>query len=155
MCLIKTAIISGAAIYGVNKFAKTAQTHQSKTGYTPPLLGRRSDDRRNVDYFDHKTEGYRDHPRSQIQGHRPCGYEYYASQDSKESLSCNDSADPYNSPPQPYPQYLQRGSTDHPNIDNSEPQGQGLRQYHYVPLGPSAPPSYDRYPSSQRYFSET
>jgi hypothetical protein len=153
MCLIKTAIMSGAAMYGVNKLAKTAQAHQSNTGCVPSPPRRRSDDRRDVDYFDHETEGYRDHPHGHIQG-RQRRSQHYATQDSREPLGWNNPADPYNSPPRPHSRYLDRDSTEHPNIDYSTPQGQGSRRYQYMPRAPSAPPSYDLYSSSQKYFSE-
>jgi hypothetical protein len=154
MCLIKTAIISGAAMYGVNKLAKTAQAHQSNTGYAPSPPRRRSDEHRDVDYFDHETESYRDHSHGQTQGRRQRGSQHDASQDYWEPLSWNNPADPYDSPRRTRSRYLEGDSTEHPDVDNSASHGQDWRQYQYVPRAPSAPPSYDLYSSSRRYFSE-
>jgi hypothetical protein len=156
MGLIKTAIMSGAAMYTVNKLAKTAQAHQSNTGYaspSPPIL-HRSDDRRFSGYRDYEEDRYHNLPHRQVQDDRSFDSQGYAQQDAWGIPNRDTSANHFNPPPPPHRHYFDGNPTDQPNTTYSHQERKIPQRYQYAPGAPSAPPTYEYYDSRQRGFSE-
>jgi len=150
MGLLKTAMMSGAAMYGVNKLAKTAQAHQSSTDYAapPPPPPRRSDNRRYSDPYDYEAEGYHDPPYRQIYGDRSFDRQNYASQDPWGAPGRDTYAGHYNPPPPR--RYVDGNLANQPRTAYFE----DPQRYRYDARAPSAPPAYENYDSRQRGFIE-
>jgi len=150
MGLLKTAMMSGAAMYGVNKLAKTAQAHQSNTGYAdpPPPPPRRSDNRRYSGPYDYEAEGYHDHPYRQTYDDRPYDRQNYASQDPWGPPSRDTYAGHYNPPPP------RRYVDENPAHQTRMAYSEDPQRYRYDARAPSAPPAYENYDSRQRGFIE-
>ncbi|KAK5128944.1 hypothetical protein LTR85_000277 [Meristemomyces frigidus] len=150
MGLIKTAIISGAAVYGVNQIAKTAANRNSN-GYSsssPP----RSESRR--PYYADEEQYYRATSPRQLRDReqRPAGQyaeEYYSN------------AGPYNPPPPPPRRYLEAEgsygsdpSTYAPRTVQDDQQQQQHEHYRYDTRGSPMPPPYNSGPQRQRGYVE-
>lgn len=140
MGLIKTAIISGAALYGVNKLTQAAQQHQvnNNNGYmrAPPSQ------RRDINSYDSDTEGY-PHPSSrQVQDDHLYDSQNRAGQDASGPANRKTHSGYYR--PDPLSQ------SEHPSGNRDVSQGQDARQFNNTAQASAAPPSYGYYDPSQR-----
>ncbi|KAK4550438.1 hypothetical protein LTR36_000016 [Oleoguttula mirabilis] len=153
MGLIKTAIISGAAVYGINQIAKTASNRHPNNGYNngnPP----RSESRHR--YVAEDDQYYRGPSPRQLQDRD----QRYADQYAEEWPGY---AGPYAPPPPPPRRHLEAdksyGTEPSPYVpraalEDQQQQQQQEQYYRFDTRGSPMPPPYNSSPPRQRGFVE-
>jgi hypothetical protein len=137
MCL-KTAIMGGVAVYGVNKLAGAAQNRQLQSiSEYPPRSSR------DAYYGDQEANYYPPPTQSQSRGIPPYDDQHRFNRPPQPTYY----ADPYTTTPQAtrqYPQQFYRGPRD---ANGYAPQDRKPQQYPYSPdqVGSASPPAYNYY----------